>query len=282
MNPHHVLGLLIQSGIKKLIPPDNSDTGMQLHFRIPCAGIRREGILAFHVSKTGFREIILMSLLKRYVTKPRILQEKRIMTPSSVTEVQGMETQNPADPAGSPKKETPAGNIDEELRKILDQMRTRVSEVPAYIQLLRNGGLLERIRSAEFLGEIGEEQGVLPLIDALRDSSMTVQYVAAKSLGMLADKRAVDPLIRALKSEDKWVRLGAVHALGLIGDKKAVDTIIPLLDDPHHDLRAHAAWALGKLGDARAAEPLKRLLKDPKEDVRTEVQSALELLGVKN
>jgi len=193
-----------------------------------------------------------------------------------------MVSENSKDAAEITKDESKAGNVDDELKKIYHEMKTRVSEVPAYIQLLKDGGLLERRKSAEFLGEIGDERGVLPLIDALKDPSTTVQYVAAKSLGMLGDKRAVDPLINILKSEEKWVRLSAAHALGLIGDKKAVDVIIPLLNDPHHDLRAHAAWALGKLGDARAVEPLKRLLQDPKEDVRTEVKAALATLGVKN
>jgi len=193
----------------------------------------------------------------------------------------GMVSENPDDTTEAAKDTAPVGNVDEELKKIYDQMKARVSEVPDYIRLLKTGSLLERRKSAEFIGEIGDDRGVLPLIDALRDPSTTVQFVAATSLGLLADKRAVDPLINALKSEEKWVRLGAAQALGLIGDKKAVDFIIPLLTDPHHDLRAHAAWALGKLGDARAVEPLKRLLQDPKEDVRKEVKTALETLGVK-
>jgi HEAT repeat protein len=177
---------------------------------------------------------------------------------------------------------TQVGTAEEELKKIYDEMKARVAEVPGYIQLLKNGELLERIKSAEYLGEIGDERGVLPLIGALKDPSPTVQYIAAKSLGLLADKRAADPLIILLKSEDKWVRLGAAHALGVIGDKKAVDAILPLLTDPHHDLRAHAAWALGKLMDTRAVDPLKRLLQDPKLDVRNEAKNALAALeGVK-
>jgi len=140
-------------------------------------------------------------------------------------------------------KDTKTGTVEEELIKIYSEMKARAADVPEYIRLLKTGSLLERRKLAEALGEIGDERGVQPLIDALRDSSTTVQYVAAKSLGMLTDKRALDPLINLTKSEDKWVRLGAAQALGLIGDKKAVDAIHPILTDPHHDLRAHAAWA---------------------------------------
>jgi len=153
------------------------------------------------------------------------------------------------------KDAAPQGNVDEELKEIYEQMKTRRSEVPDFIKLLKDGSLLERRKSADALGEIGDERGVLPLIDAMKDASINVQYVAIKSLGMLADRRAVDPLIDALRSDEKWVRLGAAHSLGQIGDKKAVEFIIPLLADPKHGVRAHAAWALGKLGDARASNP---------------------------
>jgi HEAT repeat protein len=194
---------------------------------------------------------------------------------------QRMVPENPDGSTATEKGTTVVGTVDEEQKKILNEMRARVADVPEYIRLLKSGSLLERRKSAEALGEIGDERGVLPLIGALNDPSATVQYVAAKSLGMLADNRAVDPLISLLKSEDKWVRLGAAHALGLIGDKKAVDAILPLLTDTHHDLRAHAAAALGKLMDARAVESLKPLLNDPKEDVRAEAKAALGMLGVK-
>jgi len=192
-----------------------------------------------------------------------------------------MAAEDPKD-TGIKKDTSSAGSIDEDTIKIFADMKTRVMEVPAYIRLLKSGTLLERVKSAEFLGEIGDVRAVLPLIESLGDPSITVQYVAAKSLGLLGDLRAVGPLIALLASEDKWVRLGATHSLGMIGDTRAVDAIIPLLTDSHHDLRAHAAWALGKLGDVRAVEPLKPLLNDPKEDVRKEAKSAIEMLGVKN
>ncbi len=116
--------------------------------------------------------------------------------------------------------EVPAGNVEEDLKKIHDQIKTRSSDVPEYIQILKTGGLIERRKSAEALGEIGDEHGVLPLIDAMNDPSANVQYVVIKSLGMLGDRRAVEPLINALKSGEKWIRLGAAHSLGHIADKK--------------------------------------------------------------
>jgi HEAT repeat protein len=239
--------------------------------------MKTEIMTGCHVSKTDFQAILLMILLKRYISKSPVFGVK--WEALSVAGESGMATQNREDEVGSPRDESPSGNVDQDLKKTESEMKARVAEVPRFIQLVKNGELFERIQSAEFLGEIGDERGVLPLIDALKDPSTTVQYVAAKSLGMLRDRRAVDALIRSLRSGDKWVRLGAAHALGLIGDKKAVDDIIPLLTDPHHDLRAHAAWALGKLMDVRAVDPLKRLLQDPKADVRAEAKNALDTLA---
>jgi len=178
--------------------------------------------------------------------------------------------------------DVPAGDLDNDVKKIHEQIRTRGEDVPEYIRILKSGGLIERRKSAEALGEIGDERGVLPLIDATQDPSFDVRYVAIKSLGMLGDRRAVDTLIGALKSDEKWLRLGAAHSLGHIGDVKAVEFLIPLLNDPHHDVRAHVAWALGMIGDARAVAPLQQLVQDPREDVRREVKTALDALGMKS
>jgi HEAT repeat protein len=181
-------------------------------------------------------------------------------------------------PFQSAEKNPDSGSLENDLSIVYKDMKGRSRELPVYVSFLKDGILLERTRSAEALGEIGDPAAVQPLIDALSDKSTDVQYVAAKSLGMLADARAVEPLIRKLKSEEKWVRRGAAHSLGLIGDKRAVDPLIAILADPHHDVRAQAAWALGRLGEARAIEPLKPFLEDIREDVRKEAASALELL----
>ena len=63
-----------------------------------------------------------------------------------------MADENP-EHTGPEKGTTPGRNIDEETKKIYADMQTRVSEVPAYIQLLKKGNLLERVKSAEFLGD---------------------------------------------------------------------------------------------------------------------------------
>lgn len=175
-----------------------------------------------------------------------------------------------------------AGNVDEDLKKKHDQIKTRVSDVPECITILKTGGLIEPRKSAEAPGEIGDEHGVLPLIDAMKDPSTNVQYLVIKSPGIIGDRRTVDPHISALKSDEKWIRLDSAQSPGHIGDKNAVEFLIPLLTDSRHNVRAHAARALGKTGDARAIELPKTLLRDPKEDVGAEGRLHRHRRGVKN
>jgi HEAT repeat protein len=181
-------------------------------------------------------------------------------------------------PFQTAEKNPDSGSLENDLSIVYQDMKKQSREVPIYVSFLRDGILIERTRSAEALGEIGDKAAVQPLIDALSDKSTDVQYVAAKSLGLLADVRAVEPLIEKLKSDEKWVRRGSAHALGLIGDKRAVDPLIALLSDPHHDVRAEASWSLGRLGEVRAIEPIQSLLQDTHEVVQKAAAAAVDLL----
>jgi len=87
-----------------------------------------------------------------------------------------MGPENTGGTAATAKDTKTVGTVEEELKKIYHEMKARVADVPGYIRLLKSGSLIERRKSAEALGEIGDERGVLPLIDAVGDSSMTVQY----------------------------------------------------------------------------------------------------------
>jgi HEAT repeat protein len=107
-------------------------------------------------------------------------------------------------------------HIDPDPGKIHEQAEKQAANIDGLISLLQTGGLLERTKAADILGEIRDKRGVMPLIGTMNDPSTDVQYVAIKSLGMIADPRATEPLTNALKSGEKWVRLGAARSLGQI------------------------------------------------------------------
>ena len=66
-------------------------------------------------------------------------------------------------------------NIDEDLEKVLEFMKSRLDVVPDYIKLLQHGDLLERTKSADALGEIGDVSAVPALIEALDDESAEIR-----------------------------------------------------------------------------------------------------------
>jgi HEAT repeat protein len=63
------------------------------------------------------------------------------------------------------------------------------------------------------------------LCDALKDSEWSVRYHAALSLGDIGDEEAVIPLIKALNDPREDVRRGVVESLGRLGDKRAVPAL---------------------------------------------------------
>jgi HEAT repeat protein len=100
-----------------------------------------------------------------------------------------------------------------------------------------------RQSAAWALGEIGTEEAVEPLVNALEDRKL-VREVAAKSLGEIGDARAVEPLI-SLMEDDTWdVRGTAARALGKIGDDSAIDMLIKALSDENGSVRWYAGQAL--------------------------------------
>ncbi|HOU81352.1 MAG TPA: HEAT repeat domain-containing protein, partial [Methanoregulaceae archaeon] len=108
-----------------------------------------------------------------------------------------------------------------------------------------------RARSAESLGNMGDERAVEPLILLLGDQVPDVVWVAIRALGTLRDPRAFEPLILCIDSPDRWTRQGAAWALGELGDPKAGPVIITLLTDKKKGVRQSAAEALGKIGEIR-------------------------------
>jgi HEAT repeat protein len=87
--------------------------------------------------------------------------------------------------------------------------------VPHLTKLLTADNEEVRNFSAVMLGDIGNPQAVMPLIDALQDSEANVRHGAATALGKIGDCRAVLPLQKMDKG-DFWDHLYASAALALL------------------------------------------------------------------
>ena len=87
--------------------------------------------------------------------------------------------------------------------------------VPVLIQTLQNQDTEGFVRSnaAITLGQIGSEDEVYALMQALKDQNTEVRKSVILALGSIGDKAvdAVPVLIQALQDQEKWVRLAARH-----------------------------------------------------------------------
>ena len=129
--------------------------------------------------------------------------------------------------------------------------------------------------TVKVLGEIGGDEILPTLLQALESSNDLVRVRAALALGELRTKTAVPHFLTLIKDGNEALRAIAASSLGLIGDKRAVEPLIAALNDAAENVRAIAASSLGCLDDATAIQPLEIALDDNSEIVRKQTAAAL-------
>jgi len=150
--------------------------------------------------------------------------------------------------------------------------------VPGMIAFLQSPLLKRRYIAAWCLGEIGDDEGIMPLIVALGDPDPLVRKQATRSL-IKFNYRATRPLMASLKSDNEVQLAGAIRVLGDIGDRQVIDDLLQLTGGK---LRGEVFLALGKLRDPRAESALVAGLSDPDWQVRMNAAMALGTAGSKN
>ncbi len=114
-----------------------------------------------------------------------------------------------------------------------------------------------RQRSAIYLGNVGDECAVSPLIDLLeREDDWYVLSGALTGLGNLA-ARDIDvpahPLVPFATHDSEPVRRAAVVALGRIGNEDTIPVLLHAFNDELYSVRYPAAEAVASFGDAAVA-----------------------------
>lgn len=100
-------------------------------------------------------------------------------------------------------------------------------------------------------------------IRILGDTDTEMSKVAAKKLGDMGDQDAVPALIEALETRTYDVCLEAARALGQLGDSRAVPALVRTMNSHHEILvQTAAAQSLGLIGDATAVQALKEVTED--------------------
>ncbi len=148
---------------------------------------------------------------------------------------------------------------------------------------------LQRLMAAYALGELGVEQNIEELTQALEDEIPDVRKIAVEALGKGCSEACADVnrfvprlsdenkdvrlavvevlgaarnpgvaqyLLQALDDKDDWVRIRALEALAQRREEKAVPRIIPLLDSPNKLIVLKVVEALGDIGGKTAFRAL--------------------------
>jgi len=155
-----------------------------------------------------------------------------------------------------------SGRTSQNANFVLARIGTQKA-VAAVILALKNQKFDFRVRAnaAAALGEIGSEDFIHPLSEALQtDEHWWVRNFAVGALGKIVSEKVVDPLIEAMNDENQYVRRAAVSVLGELKPDKAVLPLIETLDDDDWQIRLQVVEILVGLGN-KTEEPLLDTLK---------------------
>ncbi len=168
----------------------------------------------------------------------------------------------------------------------------------ALMEILNDDGSTAQRRAGKALAELGDERGVIALIDALNNNINVSRGSAAQiQLGENGDKRAIPYLIGILNGRyNNFVRAKVARVLGMLGDDRAISALASALSNDGttwsmdgnlnefdmltgEHFRVHAAKALAKLGDARGIPHLISAFNSSNEDIKGYAAVALAELG---
>ena len=125
---------------------------------------------------------------------------------------------------------------------------------------------------------------VSALSEALKgDANTRVRAISAWSLGNIGDEDAVTALVNALSDADKNVRLRALWAIGNIEPRRAPPQVLALLRDSQPMVRQLAAWTLFQIEDPAGVPALNAALQaETIAELRIDYIRALAALGEKS
>lgn len=150
--------------------------------------------------------------------------------------------------------------------KILDRLGSRSWE--------------KRLRSAEYLGYLGDDSSLPALMTALSDEVLAVRFAAATSLTRLGCHDAVEPILQALDAPGEVSQRRVAEVILILG-AKASESILAILERPsaNENSLGIAARVAGSLRLHRAIDPLRHLLGHESPNVRLNAVRSLASIG---
>ncbi|MGA3325194.1 MAG: HEAT repeat domain-containing protein [Terriglobia bacterium] len=165
--------------------------------------------------------------------------------------------------------------VSDDEREPFQRFVTGRSIYANWIQHIRTGRSLERVRSAKMLGYFPDERGVQALADGLRDPSPKVALSCVLSLGRLEAPAAVPALMNSLSTLPKSIPDITLTAVLAGCARQTPSTLAELLKSPEDRIRILGAWAISEVADKTVLRELVNAAPDAHPEVRAKVARGL-------
>jgi len=153
-----------------------------------------------------------------------------------------------------------------------------IEELKRQIDNLEFGEHFTKLEAIINLGKIGDESGVLPLIEVLENGTKWMKEDAAVSLGLIGDHRASNILIKNLKLENICASRCA-ESLAKIGCKKSIKELNKQLKISNTDTKIISIiWSLGHLGAKNSVDTIRTFLNNDNRVIKYSASQALKKL----
>lgn len=177
---------------------------------------------------------------------------------------------------------------DPDIRKFAVDLMCDIKEGVERQRLLpmfRDENANVRAATAKAVGELGYEDAISHLIDALKDEEW-VSFYALQSLGELEARSSAHHIVSLLSSSSEVVRYSAIETLGKIGTPEITDTLISYLLSASDDERSAIVKSLVQIGISPGmvglTEHLIRMLKDGDWEDKAIACRGIEVLNARN
>jgi HEAT repeat protein len=156
----------------------------------------------------------------------------------------------------------------------IDRIRARRS-VEVFRSRIRDGTVEEKLRAIYAAAELGGQEGISLLLQALSDRDVEIRGAAVRALSPFPSPGVIKSLWEMLPRERGVVLGNLLETLGASGRRELAPHVEKFLDHPEPEVRAKAVTAYSRLCDGSGWEKILPRTGDPNETVRAAVAEAL-------
>ncbi|MGA8754592.1 HEAT repeat domain-containing protein [Candidatus Deferrimicrobium sp.] len=156
----------------------------------------------------------------------------------------------------------------------MDRIRARRS-VEEFRSRIRDGTIEEKLRAIYAAAELGGQEGISLLLQALSDRDVEIRGAAVRALSPFPSPGVIKSLWEMLPRERGVVLGNLLETLGASGRRELAPHVEKFLDHPEPEVRAKAVTAYSRLCDGPGWEKILPRTGDPNETVRAAVAEAL-------